>query len=59
MIEHIFNNLNLREYIDDGLKDPWKGTCLENYVYLSPMKKGLLGEKIVSQLFLEKVLPKD
>lgn len=36
------------------LHDPWTGTDLEGYVFLSPMQKGELGEKIVSAVLSSK-----
>lgn len=46
---HILDN-SLRDYIEDNLQDPWKGTELEGYVYLSPKQKGEFGERLVSKI---------
>lgn len=49
MFDSIFADGTLREYIDDNLKDPWKGTPFEDYVFMSPKQKGILGEMFVSK----------
>lgn len=49
MFDSIFADGTLREYIGDNLKDPWKGTSFEGYVFLSPKQKGEFGERFVSK----------
>jgi len=49
MFDSIFADGSLREYIDDNLKDPWKGTPFEGYVFISPKQKGEFGERFVSK----------
>ena len=49
MFDSLFADGTLREYIDDNLKDPWKGTPFEGYVFLSPKQKGEFGERFVSK----------
>ena len=50
MFESIFVDGDLQDYIQDNLKDPWKGTSFEGYVFLSPKQKGEFGERFVSKL---------
>ena len=47
MFDSIFADGTLRDYIDDNLKDPWKGTNFDGYVSMSPKQKGELGERFV------------
>lgn len=47
MFDSIFSDGTLREYINDNLKDPWKGTNFEGYVFMSPKQKGEFGERFV------------
>lgn len=49
MFNSIFEDGTLQEYIQNNLQDPWKGTPLEGYVYLSPKQKGEFGERFVSK----------
>ena len=49
MFDSIFADGSLREYINDNLKDPWKGTSFEGYVLMSPKQKGEFGERFVSK----------
>ena len=49
MFDSLFADDTLREYIDDNLKDPWKGTPFEGYVFMSPKQKGEFGERFVSK----------
>ena len=49
MFDSIFADGTLREYIDNNLKDPWKGTNFEGYVFMSPKQKGEFGERFVSK----------
>ena len=50
MFESIFVDGDRQDYIQDNLKDPWKGTSFEGYVFLSPKQKGEFGERFVSKL---------
>lgn len=50
MFDSIFEDGTLQEYIQDNLKDPWKGTNFEGYVFMSPKQKGEFGERFVSKL---------
>ena len=47
MFSVLFADGTLREYISENLKDPWKGTNFEGYVYMSPKHKGEFGERFV------------
>ena len=49
MFASIFEDGSLRDYIDNNLKDPWKGTNFEGYVFMSPKQKGEFGERFVSK----------
>ena len=49
MFTSIFEDGTLQEYIQNNLQDPWTGTPLEGYVYLSPKQKGEFGERFVSK----------
>ena len=49
MFDSIFADGTLREYIDNNLKDPWKGTNFEGYVSMSHKQKGEFGERFVSK----------
>tara|TARA_B100002019_G_scaffold136357_1_gene117492 strand:+ start:205 stop:741 length:537 start_codon:yes stop_codon:yes gene_type:complete len=53
MFDFLFADGTLREYIDDNLKDPWKGTPFEGYVFMSPKQKGEFGERFVSKFMEE------
>ena len=53
MFDSLFADGTLREYIDDNLKDPWKGTPFEGYVFMSPKQKGEFGERFVSKFMEE------
>ena len=50
MFDTIFDDGSLCGYINDNLKDPWKGTSFEGYVFMSPKQKGEFGERFVSKL---------
>jgi len=50
MFDSIFEDGTLQEYVQNNLKDPWKGTPFEGYVFLSPKQKGEFGERFVSKL---------
>jgi len=49
MFDSLFADGTLREYINDNLKDPWRGTPFEGYVFMSPKQKGEFGERFVSK----------
>ena len=49
MVASIFEDGSLRDYSDNNLKDPWKGTNFEGYVFMSPKQKGEFGERFVSK----------
>jgi hypothetical protein len=49
MFDFIFADGTLRQYITDNLKDPWKDTPFDSYVFMSPKQKGEFGERFVSK----------
>ena len=49
MFTELFEDGSLRDYTDNNLKDPWKGTPFEGYVFMSPKQKGEFGERFVSK----------
>lgn len=49
MFDSIFEDKSLQDYINQNLKDPWIGTPLQGYVFLSPKQKGEFGERFVSK----------
>tara|TARA_X000000368_G_scaffold370480_1_gene319672 strand:+ start:5435 stop:5977 length:543 start_codon:yes stop_codon:yes gene_type:complete len=54
MFKELFDDGHLLEYIAENLKDPWKETPFEGYVYISPKQKGEFGERFVAKYFEEK-----
>ena len=52
--EDVFADGSLQEFISQNLDDPWKDTCFEGYVYLSPKQKGEFGERFFEKYFLAK-----
>lgn len=48
--ESIFSDGSMQKYIQDNLYDPWEGTPLQGYVFLSPKQKGEFGERFVTKL---------
>tara|TARA_B100000965_G_C19580380_1_gene753257 strand:- start:854 stop:1396 length:543 start_codon:yes stop_codon:yes gene_type:complete len=51
MFKELFDDGDLLGYISENLKDPWKGTPFEGYVYISPKQKGEFGERFVAKYF--------
>lgn len=46
-LNKILNDQCNLDYISSCLKDPWKNTALEGYVFMGPKQKGEYGERIV------------
>ena len=49
MLNEMFADGSLQNYISKNLADPWKGTPFEGYVYMSPKQKGEFGERFTSK----------
>tara|TARA_R100000808_G_C2139233_1_gene147203 strand:- start:754 stop:1365 length:612 start_codon:yes stop_codon:yes gene_type:complete len=45
--QKIFENKNLKEYIDRSLHNNWRGTYFEDYPRMDPKQKGHFGEEYV------------
>ena len=45
----MFADGSLKNYIEQNLEDPWKGTPFEGYVYMSPKQKGEFGERFTTK----------
>ena len=50
MLNEMFADGSLQNYIEQNLKDPWKGTPFEGYVFMSPKQKGEFGERLTSKI---------
>jgi hypothetical protein len=44
----------IKSYIKEKLIDPFKGTYLEGYTFLSPASKGKIGELVIKEILLNK-----
>jgi hypothetical protein len=51
MFTTIFEDGSLVDYVNQNVQDPWVGTPLAKYVYMSPKQKGEFGERFVSKYF--------
>jgi len=49
MFDSIFSDGDLRDFIRNNVIDPWEGTPLEGYVFMSPKQKGEFGERFVTK----------
>ena len=49
MLNEMFADGSLKNYIEQNLEDPWKGTPFEGYVYMSPKQKGEFGERFTAK----------
>ena len=49
MLNEMFADGSLQNYISTNLADPWLNTPFQDYVYLSPKQKGEFGERFTSK----------
>ena len=49
MLNEMFADGSLQNYISKNLADPWIGTPFQGYVYMSPKQKGEFGERFTSK----------
>ena len=49
MLNEMFADGSLQNYISKNLADPWLGTPFQGYVYMSPKQKGEFGERFTSK----------
>ena len=51
LTENILQDPQQKEFIQNNIFDPWKNAPLQGYVWLNNKSKGMLGEKLVTELF--------
>ena len=49
MLNEMFADGSLQNYIEQNLEDPWQRTPFEGYVFMSPKQKGEFGERFTSK----------
>ena len=49
MLNEMFADGSLQNYINTNLEDPWTGTPFQGYVYMSPKQKGEFGERFTTK----------
>ena len=49
MLNEMFADGSLQNYIEQNLEDPWQKTPFEGYVFMSPKQKGEFGERFASK----------
>ena len=49
MLNEMFADGSLQNYINTNLADPWIGTPFQGYVYMSPKQKGEFGERFTTK----------